>query len=99
MQIAGDRRYSGHADRVCLTLLQSELGLAFFQLRLEEAEIQGGRAAHASELIAKAVIARKTVRLELARITDLYQSKLELAGETKRLLESIQSMDRKFRIL
>jgi hypothetical protein len=51
MQISADRIYREHADRVCLTLLQSELDLAFFNLRLAEAEIQGGKAARATELV------------------------------------------------
>jgi hypothetical protein len=99
MQISADRIYREHADRVCLTLVQSELDLAFFNLRLAEAEIQGGKAAHATELVAKALIAYKIVLLELARITDVYERKRELAAEARRLLESIQSVERNFRIL
>ena len=98
MQLTSDRRCSGHVERVCLTL-QSDLDLAFSYLRLDEAETQGGKAAHATELIAKAVIAHRTVLRELVCFPDLSERKRELAGEARRLLESIQSVERQFRIL
>jgi hypothetical protein len=97
MQLTPDRRCSGHIESG-LTL-QSDLDLAFSYLRLAEAETRGGNADHATELIAKAVIAHRTVLRELACISGVYQSKRELAGEARRLLESIQSVERQFLIL
>ncbi len=98
MQICTDRRSSGHIQSLCLTL-QSDLDLAFSYLRLAEAETRGGKAAHATELMAKAVITHRTVLREFTNIPDLYESKRELKREARRLLESIQSVERQFRIL
>ena len=58
-----------------------------------------GKEAHATELIAKAVLAHRTVLQEIVCIPDLSESKRELAREARRLLESIQSIERQFRIL
>jgi hypothetical protein len=79
--------------------LQTDLDLAFYHLRLAEAEARGGKAAHAWELIAKAAIAHKTVTQALAGISDFYENKRELAQEARRLLESVQSVERQFRVL
>jgi hypothetical protein len=98
MQLSTDRRSSGHIYNLCLTL-QSDLDLAFSYLRLAEAETRGGIAAHATELMAKAVITHRTVLREFANIPDLYESKRELASEARRLLESIQSLECRCRIL
>jgi hypothetical protein len=98
MQLTTDRRGSGHIKTLCVTL-QSDLDLAFSYLRLAEAETRGGKAAHATELMAKALTTHRTVLREFANIPDLYESKRELAREARRLLESIQSVERQFRIL
>jgi len=98
MQLTTDQRCSGHIASLCL-MLQSDIDLAFSYLRLAEAETRGGKAAHASELMAKAVTTHRTVLREFANIPDLYESKRELAREARRLLESIQSVERLFRIL
>jgi hypothetical protein len=98
MQLTTDRRCSGHIESLCLTL-QSHLDLAFSYLRLAEAETRGGKAAHATELMAKAVTTHRTVLREFANIPDLYESKRKLAREATRLLEAIQSVERQFRIL
>lgn len=42
------------AERVCLALARSELEVAFSYLRLAEAEVHGGKVAHALDLIDKA---------------------------------------------
>lgn len=97
MRLTLDRRYSPHIESGLM--LQSDLDLAFAYLRLAEAETRGGNADHAAELIAKAVVAHRTILRDLARISDLNESKRELAGEARRLLESIQSVERQFRIL
>ena len=97
MQLTPDRGCSGHIESGLR--LQSDLDFAFSYLRLAETETRGGKADHASELIAKAVIAHRTVLRELVGISDMYQSNRELAGEARRLLESIQSVERQFRIL
>jgi hypothetical protein len=98
MYLTPDRRCNGHMEIVCLTL-QSDLDLAFSYLRLAEAETRGGRVAHAIELVAKAVITCKTVERELVCISGLNQNKPELTREARRLLESIQSVERRLRTL
>jgi len=98
MQLTTDRRCSGHIESLCLAL-QSDLDLAFSYLRLAEAETRGGNATHATELMAKAVITHRTVLREFENIPDLHESKRELAREARRLLESIQSIERQFRIM
>jgi hypothetical protein len=98
MQRTPDRRCSGHIEIVCLTL-QSDLDLAFSYLRLAEAETRGGKAAHATELIAKAVITYKTVERELVCIPGVNENNRELTREVRRLLESIQSVERQLRTL
>jgi hypothetical protein len=98
MQLTSDRRCSGRTEAVCLTL-QSDLDLAFSYLRLADAEIRGGKAAHATELIAKAVKTYKSVQQELVCIPDYNGDKRELAQGVGRLWESIQSVERQFRIL
>ena len=97
MQLTPDVRYSGQIESGLR--LQSDIDLAFSYLRLAETETRGGKADHASELIAKAVNAHRTVLRELMGISDMYESKRELVGEARRLLESIQSVERQFRIL
>jgi hypothetical protein len=49
--------------------------------------------------MAKAVIAHRTVLRELVCIPDSYESKRVMTGEARRLLESIQSVEREFRFL
>lgn len=98
MQVTPDRRCSSHIEIVCLTL-QSDLDLAFSYLRLAEAETRGGKVTHATELIAKAVITYRTVERELVRIPGLNENKYELTREARRLLESIQSVERQLRTL
>jgi hypothetical protein len=102
MHFTSDPKRRGPTERVCLTLLQSELDLAFSYLRLAETEVQAGKGAHATELIAKAVIARNIVLQELARIPDLFdlfEPKRELKREAKRLLESIRFVESELRTL
>jgi hypothetical protein len=96
MQLTADRKCSGHIEIVCLTL-RSDLDLAFSCLRLAEAETRGGKVAHATELIAKAVITYETVERELVCIPGLNESNRELKREARRLLESIQSVERQLR--
>ena len=98
MPFTTEPRRNRRVERVCLTL-QTDLDLAFSYLRLAEAEARGGKAAHASELIAKAVIAHKTVTKALAGISDFDENKRELAQEARRLLESVQSVERQFQVL
>ena len=98
MQVTPGRRCSGRIEIVCL-ILQSDIDLAFSYLRLAEAETRGGRVAHATELIAKAVITCKTVERELVCIPGLNENKHELTREARRLLESIQSVERQLRTL
>jgi hypothetical protein len=98
MQLTPDLMCSAYIETVCLTL-QSDLDLAFSYLRLAEAETRGGRVAHATELITKAVITCKIVERELVCIPGLNENKHELAREARRLLESIQSVERQLRIL
>jgi hypothetical protein len=93
MQLTANRRSSGHIKRLCV-ILQSDLDLAFSYLRLAEAEIQGGKAAHATELMVKAIITHRTVLREFVNIPDFYETRRELAREARRLLESIQSVER-----
>ena len=98
MQITSDRRCIGHIEVLYLTL-QSDLDLGFLYLRLADAEIRGGKAAHATELIAKAVTTYKSVQQELVCIPDYDGNKRELVRGVGRLWESIQSVERQFRIL
>jgi transposase len=99
-QLLEDRARSERAQRTCMTLLQSEIDIAFFYLRLAEAETRGGKAGHAAELMAKAILVHKTVLGELEGVSATVQEeKYELVKEARRLLESIQAVERRFRML
>jgi hypothetical protein len=98
MQLEFGRTCSGHIEIICLTL-QSRLDLAFSYLRLAQAEVRGGKVAHANELISKAVITYTTVERELDCISGLNENTRELTRETRTLLESIQSVERQLRTL
>jgi hypothetical protein len=80
---------AGTSKRVCDAVIRSRPRV--FPPAACGSGTRGGKAAHATEPIAKAVIAHRTVQGELACIPDVYESKRELAGEARRLLESIQS--------
>ena len=90
MQLTPDQRYSGYIERVYDAVIRSRPRV--FPPAACGSGTRGGKAAHATEPIAKAVIAHRTVQGELACIPDVYESKRELAEEARRLLESIQSV-------
>ena len=98
MQLELGQTRSGHIEIICLTL-QSRLDLAFSYLRLAQAEVRGGKVAHANELIGKAVITYTTVERELVCISGLNENTRELTRETRTLLESIQSVERQLQTL
>lgn len=86
-------------EQACTTLLQSEMDLAFSYLRLAQAETRGGSAAHAAELIGKAILAHKNVVQDLAGVSmELQDLKRELAGSARELQEAIRSVQRQFSI-
>lgn len=91
---------SEQTERACLALLQGDVDQAFAFLRLAEAETHGGKAAHAAELIAKAILARETVLKDLGRMSPSFEEeKGELRNACRRLLEAIRAVERQFRIL
>lgn len=91
---------SEHVDRICLTLVQSEIEVASSFVRLAEAEAQGGSMPHAIELLTRAILAHKGVLKELgAMSSDCQEEKSALWSEARNLLESIQSVERRLQIL
>ena len=97
MPYTADR--SRGAVKIMSLTLEANLELAFSNLRLAEAETSGGKAAHATELITKAILAHRSVLQELACIPDSYEGKRDLTAEATRLLEAIQFVERQFRAL
>jgi hypothetical protein len=99
-QFIQDRSFSGKTELVCITLLQSEIDVALGFLRLAEVESHGGNSAHAAELIAKAILAHRTVLQDLGGVsTEFEEEKRELDREARKLLEAIRASERQFRIL
>ena len=89
-----------HVDRICLTLLQSEIEVASSFVRLAEAEAQGGSTPHAIELLTRAVLVHKGVLKELRTMrSDFQEEKSALWSEARNLLESIQSVEHRLQIL
>ena len=79
-------------DLVCIAFLETDIDLAFTFLRLAAAEIRGGKAAHASQLMEKAILAHKTVIKEVDNLSvELAEEKCELHEHTQRLWEAIVS--------
>jgi hypothetical protein len=87
-------------DRVSIAFLETDIDLAFTFLRLAEAEIHGGKAGRASELIAKAILACRTIRRHAEVLpVEFDEEKCELHERTQRLLEAIFASERQFHIL
>jgi hypothetical protein len=87
-------------DRARIAFAETNIDLAFTCLRLADAEIRGGKAGRASELIEKAILAYKTL-LQDAEIlsAELDEEKCELHERTQRLLEAVFASERQFQIL
>jgi hypothetical protein len=87
-------------ELVCLNLLQSEIAVAFSNLQLATAETRGGNAAHAAELIAKAIFGHRTVLLELREVSmEFEDEKRRLVEKAQELLEAIRMAEHRFLIL
>jgi hypothetical protein len=87
------------ADPGCIAQLQSEIDLAMLHIRLAEAEIRGGSARHARELIERATRAHKNVSVSVATFGLQFEKKRELQGEARRLFESICAAEYQARLL
>lgn len=74
-------------ERTCIVLLQSELDIALGFLRLAEAEIDSGSAAHADELIAKAGNSFRIAQNGLAGISREFQDERGALQEGLRTLQ------------
>jgi len=92
MPYTADR--SRGAVKIMSLTLEANLELAFSNLRLAEAETSGGKAAHATELITKAILAHRSVLQELACIPDSYEGKRDLTAEATRLLDTLRLVGR-----
>ena len=86
------------AERARVVLLQSEVDTALTLLRLAEAEIRGGDACHAAQLISKATLTYDTLLDQLKTVpVDLQEKKSELNGQSRLLLDAIRGVERQFR--
>jgi hypothetical protein len=85
------------AERARVVFLQSEVDSALTLLRLAEAEIRGGDACHAAQLISKATLTYDTLLQQLTTVpVDLREEKSELRGQSRRLLDAIRGVERQF---
>ncbi len=85
------------AERARVVLLQSEIDTALTLLRLAEAEIRGGDACHAAQLISKATLTYDTLLQQLKTVpVDLQEEKSELNGQSRLLLDTIHGVERQF---
>jgi hypothetical protein len=99
-QFIPGRNVGSRAELTRMTLLQSEIEIAFSYLRLAGVETRDGSAAHAAELIARAILVHKTVFQDLGDLsTEFKEEKRELDRCTRELLEAIHAVEREFRML
>ncbi len=83
-------------DRACIAFAHSEIDIAFGYVRIAEAECNGGRAAHASELILKASDAYKIALSYLGTLPlELEADRYELQTDLRKLIEAIQAVERR----
>ena len=73
-------------ERTCIVLLEAELDIALGFLRLADAEIKGGNATHADELIDKAGAAYKRLLNGLTTVS------LEFEEERRSLHEGVRKL-------
>ena len=82
------------AERVCITVVQSEIDIALGFLRLAEAEACGGNMGHAAELIGKASDIHKVACNYIGDLpTEFEEEKRELQHDVGKLLESIRAAE------
>jgi hypothetical protein len=77
-------------ERIRVEFMNADLDLAFALLRLAETELSIGNAPRATELIEKAVLARRTVMRQVSDLSmEFYDERGELHERTQRLMEAI----------
>ena len=89
------RELPNQTDRACIAFAHSEIDIALGYVRIAEAECNGGRAAHAGELILKASDAYKIALSYLSSLpAGLESDRDELRSDLRQLSDAIRAAER-----
>ena len=95
-QAIADSNAERRNSRARLVFLEAEIETALSLVRLAEAEKRGGDARHATQLIAKAIVAYETVSRELREVSKEREDNSDLHAEARQLLDAIRGAERQF---
>jgi len=85
--------------RTFFVFLLADIDIAFSLLHLAEAEVKGGDAGHAAELMVKAILTHKTISQALAKESFEHEEACRLRGGLTDLSETIQRIERGLQVL